>query len=185
MRKLILLLPLLLGFAAGQELLTNGDFEQDLTVGWTRVDTGYGTHDAARDTTYHPDPDYEAFVYQYDNPGVTQLVQYVDAPGTVMTFSFWAKFEEGGGSSSCWPAGCVSIYYCDAANTILGETRFFYSTYANWTPSPTLSLHQTTTADWTQYTLDVAEELSQNLGGVNPDDVARIGVAVVAYAGGG
>lgn len=185
MHRLVVLLSVALAVGLGQNLLTNGDFEQELTTGWTRGDSGYGTHEVNRGPGYHPDPDYEVYVYQYDNPGVAQLIQYVDVPGSVLSFSFWAKFEEGGGSSSCWPAGVFSVYYCDASDAVLGETRFYYSAYANWTPSPTLSLSRITNPNWAEYTLDIASELSTNLPGVDPGQVARIGIAVTAYASGG
>ena len=182
MRKLVLLAPLLLLSAGfGQELLVNGDFEQELTVGWTYTDSGYGTHWAVRDPGYQPDPDNECQTYQYDNPGWARLEQVVDAPGTVLELSFWASFAESAGTSTCWPAACFCVTYYDAAMTPLGETRYFYSTYANWTPSGTLSLYRVTDPNWAHYTLNVAEEIGNNLPGVNPSDVARVGVALLSY----
>lgn len=181
MKKTVLVLPMLLALGFGQELLQNGDFEQELTVGWTYTDSGYGTHWAARDPGYQPDPDYEAQTYQYDNPGWARLAQVVDVPGTVLQLSFWAKFEQTGGTSSCWPAACLCVTYYDAGMARLGETRYVYSTYANWVPSPTLSLVRVSMPDWTNYTLDIADELATNLPGVNPGDVARIEVALLSY----
>ncbi len=177
--RLFLLIPLLfLSLASAQELLTNGDFEQEITVGWVWTYSGSGTHLADRQVGYHPDPDYEAHTYQYDNPGESRLAQKVETPGVMLELSFWAKFEEGAGSSTCWPAACFAVCYYDAADVLLGETRFYYSTYANWTPSPTLSLYRITNPDWQQYTLNIADELNQNLPGVNPADVAKIEVAL-------
>lgn len=181
MRRLLILLPLLLAAAAGQNLLTNGDFEQELTIGWTYTDSGYGTHTADRQTGYDPDPDYEASAYQYDNPGWTRLAQQVSVPGSLLQLSFTAKFEQAGGSSTCWPAACISIRYLDAGANHLGETRYFYSTYANWVPTPTLSLHRITNPAWVQYNLNVVEELAANLPGVNAGDIARLEVALFAY----
>jgi len=186
MRKLILIPILLLAaFAFGQELLVNGDFEQDLTVGWTHIDSGSGTHEVARATTYEPDPDYEAYIYQYDNPGSTILVQTVEVPWTRMELKFRASFQEAGGSSSCWPAGCVNVLYYNASDAILGETRYYYSTYANWTSSATLSLHKITSPAWADYTLDIEQEIVDNLPGVDPMEIAKVGVALVAYTSGG
>lgn len=179
--RLVLLVPLVLGLASAQSLLTNGDFEQEITVGWTYADSGYGTHLADRNVAYHPDPDYEAHAYQYDNPGWARLSQRVDAPGVMLELSFWAKFEEVGGTSTCWPAACFQVCYLDGSDVLLGETRYYYSTYANWTPSPTLSLYRITNPDWAEYTLTIADELSTNLPGVNPGDVARIEVALLSY----
>jgi len=186
MRKLVLIPVLLLAAVAfGQELLVNGDFEQDLAVGWTHIDSGSGTHEVARATTYEPDPDNEAYIYQYDNPGSTILVQTVEVPWTLLELNFRASFYEAGGSSSCWPAACVNVLYFDASDALLGESRFYYSTYANWTASPTLSLHKITSPDWAEHTLDIERELADNLTGVDPEQVAKLGVALVAYTSGG
>jgi len=108
MRRLVLIPVLLLAAVAfGQELLVNGDFEQDLSVGWTRIDSGTVTHEANRDVGYEPDPDYEAYVYTYDNPGSTILVQTVEVPCALVEFSFRAAFVESAGSSSCSPSTCA------------------------------------------------------------------------------
>jgi hypothetical protein len=182
--KLKLLTVLCLGaaLALGQNLLTNGDFEQDLTVGWTYTDSGYGTHYADRQTGYQPDPDYEAHTYQLDNPGWARLAQRVDAPGVLLDLSFWACFAESGGTSTCWPAACFSVCYYDAGSVLLGETRYYYSTYADWVPSPTFSLHRVNDPAWAQYNLNIAEEISTNLPGVDPGAVASVEVALLSYA---
>ncbi|MFO7675742.1 MAG: hypothetical protein R6X12_05465 [bacterium] len=182
MRKTLTVLAVLaLSVGLAQELLVNGDFEQPLATGWTHTDSGYGTHQSDRAIDYHPDPDYEAMTYQYDNPGWSRLSQTVVTPGIQLSLSFWAKFEEAGGVSTCWPAACFSVRYLDGAGTALGETRWYYSTYANWVPSPTLSLHRITAPDWAEYSLDVAQEITANLPGVNPGDVAQLEVALFSY----
>ncbi|MEO0079226.1 MAG: hypothetical protein ABIK44_00915 [candidate division WOR-3 bacterium] len=182
MRLKFLLIPTLaLSLSLGQELLVNGDFEQELSVGWTYTDSGSGTHLAQRGTEYQPDPDYEAYVYQYDNPGWTRLSQRVDVPGVALQLSFWARFNEGGGSSTCWPAACFQVCYYNDDNVLLGETRYYYSTYADWVPSPTLSLYRITNPDWSRYELNIPDELTQNLPGVNPGEVAKVEVALFSY----
>lgn len=179
--KLLCMLWLAAALAVGQNLLVNGNFEQELTVGWTYADSGYGTHFADRQTYHHPDPDFEAQTYQYDNPGWARLAQSVDVPGVLVQLSFQASFAESGGTSTCWPAACFQVCYRDAGGNLLGETRYYYSTYANWTPSPTLSLYRITDPAWSQYTLNIADEVSTNLPGVDPGAVARVEVALLSY----
>lgn len=179
--RTLAVLFLVAGLAAAQSAIINGDFEQDLTVGWTYTCGGTGTHWAARDPGYHSDPDYEAQTYQYDNPGWARLGQTVDVRGIALELSFWAKFVETGGTSSCWPAACFSVVYYDFGMTQLGETRYVHSTYANWVPSPTLSLYRVGNPDWTCYTLDIAGELAANLPGVDPAEVSKIEVALYSY----
>ncbi len=182
MKRLLFLLPALLAATAfGQNLLTNGDFEQELTVGWTFTGSGTGTHTADRATTYQADPDYEAMTYQWDNPGDARLGQTVMVPGPLVELEFSASFAESGGVTTCWPAACFSVCYYDAGSTLLGETRYYYSTYADWVPSPTLSLYRVTDPSWAQYNLNVVDELARNLPGVNPGEVAKIDVALYSY----
>jgi len=182
MRKFIILLFVaFLSFAFSQELLVNGDFEQELAVGWTQMVNGSGTHYMNRDVSYQPDPDYEAYAYQWDNPGWARLSQTVDVPGPILELTFTACFAESGGTSSCWPAACFSVCYLDANDVVLGETRYYYSTYANWTPTSTLSLIRLYDPNWTTYNLNIAEELSTNLPGVNAGEVVKVEVALYAY----
>jgi hypothetical protein len=186
MRKYVLcLIPLILALVSGQELLINGDFEQELTVGWDTTSEGSGTHEYTRDASYHPDPDFEACAYQYDNPGSAKIGQTVAVSAPMLELSFWAKFEEGGGSSTCWPAACFYLAYLDAGGAKLGETRYYYGTYVTWVSDDTLHLIQVANPDWTEYTLDVMLELTENLPSINPADVAQVEVAIWAPTTGG
>jgi hypothetical protein len=182
-KKFVLLAPLLLAFAFGQNLLTNGDFEQDLSVGWIWSGSGYTA--AVRDPGCQPDPDYEVMdsLYAY---GFGRLSQTVDAPGTSLILSFQASFAIGAGSSSCWPVASVAVGYLDASDNVLGETRIYlHNSYCTWTPTGTLSLIEVTDTNWTDYTLDIAQELGEHLPGVNPGDISKISVAVWDTTSGG
>ena len=186
MRKLIIFLfSAFLPFVFAQELLINGDFEQELTVGWNQLINGSGTHFMNRDVSYQPDPDYEAYAYQWDNPGWARLSQIVDVPGPLLELSFTACFAESGGSSTCWPAACFSICYLNADDTVLGETRYVFSTYDTWTTTPTRNLITVTDTNWNTFNLNIAEELSTNLPGVNVGEVVKVEVALYAYTDGG
>ncbi len=183
MKKTVLLVSLLLAVAFSQELLTNGNFEQDLSIGWSR-DT-YGMTYIARDTTYRPAPGYAALdsLYGY---GWSRLNQTVDVPGILLALQFWAKFEIAGTSSSCWPVAAVTLSYLDASDNLLGETRIYdHNQYCTWAPGPTLSLIEVTNPDWTEYNLDVAQEISANLPGVNPGDISKVRVSLSDTTAGG
>ncbi len=182
----LLLIPALLGLAAGQNLLVNGDFEQPLTTGWTATQGGSGYGLTDRQTWYHSDPDYEARDSLYSGAGWRRLAQRVNVSSPVLGISFWAKFEIGAGSSTCWPVASVTIGYYNAANTLLGETRFYYhNEYCTWTSSSTLHLIEVTNPDWARYSLNVADELAQHLPGVNPALVQRVEVALFDTTAGG
>jgi hypothetical protein len=183
MRKTILLMTLLAVLGFSQNLLTNGDFEQDLSSGWTSETSGSVTIN--RNAGYQPDPDFEAMESLY-SLGWGRLNQTVDVPGITLTLDFWAKFEIYGNSSTCWPVAAVTLSYLDAMNSKLGETRVYcHDQYCTWTNTPTLSLIEVTNPDWTHYTLDVAQEVSSNLPGVNPGDVSKVTVSLFDTTAGG
>lgn len=179
-RTFFILFFAFLPFLFAQELLTNGDFEQELTVGWVQSYGGTGTPTFARDTFYQPDPDYEAYIRQYDNPGWTRLSQKVDVPGINLILSFWAYFNQSG-ETTCWPAACFQVCYYNINDSLLGETRYYYCPLDPWTPTPNFHPIRITNPQWNQYFLNIAEELNQNLPGVNPGDVAKVEVALYAY----
>ena len=186
MRRLMLLLPLLLAVGFGQELLTNGGFEQDLSVGWVQELSGAGTEQINRDPGYSPDLDMEAMAYQNAGPGWVRLSQTVDVPGVTVSLSFQAKFDIYSSSATCWPVAAVTVGYLDASNTLLGETRYYYhDQYCSWVPSGRLSLIDITSPDWSTYHLDVAQEVSQNLPDVDPGAVSKVRVAFYDTTSGG
>jgi hypothetical protein len=179
------MLTCLLAVVLGQNLLTNGDFEQELTVGWTASQYSGAYVAIDRDASLQPDPDYEArdSLYGY---GWAKLAQVVDVPGVTVGLDFWARFEIAGTSTTCWPVACVTVGYLDAASTRLGETRIYYhNSYCTWTPTSTLSLIEVTSPDWTEYELNVADELSQHLPGIDPGAVAKLEVALYDTTAGG
>jgi len=184
--KLLLILPIAFGLALADNLLTNGDFEQELSVGWTQTYGGYGNHMAERSSWRHPDPDYEVWVQQYDGSGWNRLEQIVDVTDVDVDFSFIGKFDIGGGSSVCWPVGSVILEYYNTGGVLLGETRFCRaSPYCNWTPSSTLNLIPIGGNEWMPWSLNVLEEITYNLPGVDAEQVAKIGVAIYNYTSGG
>lgn len=186
MRRILLATCCVLTFCAAQNLLVNGDFELPRSVGWIRTAGGIGSMQTVnRDTSYHPDPDYEVSVLQASGPGWTCLAQKVDVPSTELTLRFSAKFRLDG-PGTCWPVACVVARYCDASGTKLGETRFYHHTsYCTWTPNATLSLIEITNPEWNDYELDIAQELRTRLVAVNPANVAKIEVALYDTVSGG
>ena len=186
MLRTTILLTLLLALAFSQNLLTNGDFEQDLSVGWTRDSSGYGVRTTDRQADLHPDPDYEARCSLYSGAGSVALNQRVNVPHPWLAVSFQARFDIVGTSSSCWPVAYVGIGYFDNANNLLGETRIYHhDSYCTWVPTGTLSLIEVTNPDWTQYDIDVGLELSQHLPGVNPADIRQVRISLADTTAGG
>lgn len=174
------------GPAPAENLLTNGEFEQALSVGWNQDvgGSGYKTIDRAID--FDPDPDFEARCSLYAGAGYARLSQVVDVPGTNLELDFRGSFAIGAGSSTCWPVASVCVTYRDAGGTYLGETRIYrHNEYCDWANSPTLHLIEVVNPDWQEYSLDVNDEITTNLPGVNPADVGKVEVSLYDYTSGG
>jgi len=183
-KNFFLSLLLLSSFLFAQELLTNGDFEQPLEVGWT-VDTSGGYITINRDPNLQPDPDYEALVYKLYT-GYASIYQIVDLPNLSYDFSFYARFRKKEGSSTCWPVSAVIIAYLDAGNNLLGETRVYYpSPYCNWQAGPTLHLVLVTDTLWNYYYFNIRDDIVHNLPGVDTAQVRKAKVSLYAYNSGG
>lgn len=178
-RLLLLLVCAVLGFSS--TLLTNGDFEQDLSVGWTAQFLGQLTTDTIdRATTFDPDPDYELRVKKYD-ASYAKLCQEIDVPSTNLDFSVSTRLlaREYSASSPYWAAASIVLSYLNEAGTVLGETRIVHkSAHCPWTSTTTR--HLIIAADsinWYTYSFNINDELA-NLPGVNPVDIARVRVTV-------
>lgn len=182
----VCLLFVFLCSVSAQNLLINGDFEQELSIGWTQSQGGSGYKYIDRDSTYHPDPDFEARCYLVSGSGWAKLSQTVDVPSANLDLNFWANFGIGGGSSTCWPVAAVFVEYYDLIGSFLGETRIYYhNAYCNWRNTPTCHLIDVTNPDWQQYELNIMDEISNNLPGVNSAEVKKVGVSLYDYTSGG
>lgn len=180
-RYLVLLLAVMkLCFAV--RLLTNGDFEQPLTVGWNQhIGTPYIQDTIDRQTYFNPDSDYEARVKKYEATHAI-LFQTVNVPTTDIQFSVFAKLyaRELDSASTNWSAATITLRYLDNDSNLLGETRIVYkSPHCPLTNSSTVHLIEVPdTNNWYNYTFVVADELN-NLPGVNPSNIKKVQVALL------
>ncbi|HDQ99375.1 MAG TPA: hypothetical protein ENN51_03705 [candidate division WOR-3 bacterium] len=168
-------------------LLTNGDFEQPLTVGWEQdVSHVAGSHRFERsDTLGQPTPGYAAKVFK-QLAYHAALGQQVEVPGANLTLTFDARMAIVGGSTTCWPTGAFIVSYLNADGDELGTTMFILrDQYNTWRESDTLKLHDIDLPSvWNSYELDIAQEIADNLPGVDPAAVRRIEVKLYSYVNG-
>lgn len=176
---------LALGFAAvvqGHELVINGDFELDITAGWS-IDSVegmtpyYDTLDRGID--FDPDSNYEARVKKYDSAHA-MLYQIFDVNTTNLLFGIIVKLYavEYNPAGTYFAAAAVVLSYMNDSGAVLGETRICYKTaHCTWANSPTLHLIEAPDSNWHAYSFNVDDELA-NLPGVNPLDIAKVKVAL-------
>jgi hypothetical protein len=158
-RTLALILVLWgLGVLSARELLQNGDFEQDLSIGWTEMVADWdGDHTIDRSVSHHPDPDHEAMIRKYLY-GYASLGQTVPVENPHLLLSADLRFQ-----NQCQPnsegkfsASALRIEYRDADGLALGETRIYHGTEnCDWVDSPTLHLIAAQPSLWTRHRLGV------------------------------
>ena len=171
---------LLVAVGSASVLLTNGDIEQDINVGWTLSGTMYSLDTVDRATNYDPDGDYEVRVKKYDAPYV-KLSQIVDIPTTDLEFSVDVKLfaQEFNPTEPYWATAAVVLYYLDANEDLLGQTRICYNTpHCPYTNSNVFHMIEVPSGtNWYDYSFNINDELD-NLSGVNAADIAKIEVAL-------
>jgi len=178
MIKKYLIIILAMGrFVFAGPYLTNGDFEEHLSIGWMQAISGENTT-IMRDTSYDPDPDYETYVYRGTGTGFTKLLQTVDIPTTDLEFSVNAKLYAWDNNQGGWSGAAVVISYLNELDSLLGETMICYRSYAcPWTNTSTCHIIAATDSSWHDYAFNIDDELV-NLNGVNQSDIQRIQVAM-------
>jgi uncharacterized protein (DUF779 family) len=182
----IIVLAALAGLASAN-LLVNGDFEQPIDVGWDTISANAAGGDTFTwsDTLGQPTPGYAVSVRKY-LASYASMNQTVDVPSVNLALTFDARFEIGGGSSTCWPVASFVVRYLDASGVSLGNSKIYlHDQYCTWAVSDTQSLIDITTPGvWTPYSLDIASELSTHLPGIDPASVSKLTVDLHAYDNG-
>ncbi len=181
-----LILALIIGLCGANNYVVNGDFELPLTNGWTQYSSnGYGG--ITRGTTYHPDPDYEAYVYRQGSGGLgtgyEKLHQTFDVtiPLSHVDFNGSVKLDAWDNGSSWAGAACALFYLNENGNT-LGVTRICReSAGCPWANTSIQHLIYASDTFWHDYSFNIDDEL-QNLSGVDPSNVAKITVALIDTA---
>lgn len=182
MIKYFALLGVLTSVVVGGRLLTNGDFEQPLNIGWSSVIGLQNTLDTIdRQINFHPDLDYEVRVKKYDET-YAKLYQTVNIPTTDLDFSVTAKLYalEYSPTLTYWAAAAICLRYLDANDNQLGETRIAYKTpHSPWTSTSTIHLINVTDPNnWYNYSFNLNNELT-NLPGVNPAQIRKVQIALL------
>lgn len=180
MQKTLISISLLIITFGWSNLMINGDFEQPLTMAWLMDSSGVNII-IDRATNYDPDGNYEAQSYKGVGSGYASLYQMVDVPSVELTFSCNAKLYafDNDADTLCWAGAAVVIGYHNSAGTRLGETRICqFTTPGTWTSSSTRHLINVFDSLWHNYSLNIANEISTYLPGVNPANVSKISVAL-------
>lgn len=175
MRK-YLILVLAIGICFAQNYVMNGDFERELTDGWSQSYSG--SKIITRGTGFDEDPDYELWCEKFGGQsGYAKCYQDVDVPSTSIEFAIKAKIYAWDNHSSAWAGAGIILKYKNSSNQVLGETRIcMRSTQCPWNNSSRCHIISVSDSMWHNYLFTLDEELA-NIPSVDPAEVAKVEVS--------
>jgi hypothetical protein len=177
-------LLILLGTQVGAlELLTNGDFEQDLAENWTVEMAGSSTF-AVRATSLDGDPDYEVLSQKGTGNGHVKVYQVIPIPSTDLNFTVTTKLQADISTLGPWAAAGMLIYYEDRLGNILGTTCIVWKTPdCPWEETDEFHIIEAPNQDWNDYSFSLEEELA-HFPGLDREEVKQIRISLSAVVSG-
>jgi len=171
----IIALLLILSFGSDAQFISNGDFEEQLSSGWTESTQGTNVT-ITRATNFDPDPDYEVKI-EASGSAYGQLYQVVDIVTTDLEFEVDAKLYSW--TTGSWAGAAVCIYYLDGNDATLGVTRIYSKTPdCPWANSTVEHLIEAVDTLWHNYSFNINTELT-NLTGINPLDIKKLKITLL------
>ena len=183
---LVLLVGLLsFGFGADETdiklnpTLVNGSFAKPLEQGWTtQADDIVGSHE------FKATPE-NGLVVTKEMCGSATVVQDVSLKTTKVVFSARTRFAAQANKPDYYSSASILLGYLDKDENVLGETRIVaIAGGLPWQGSGTLHLLRAPLGEWYDTKLNLADELRENLPGVDPAEVKRLRVSLEALCSG-
>lgn len=162
------------------EALANGDFSKPLSRGWAII-----ANDLAGDHDITTTPESDAVIVK-QMCGNAALVQDVMLKSVDMVFSTRVRLRADATKPTYYSAASVLLGFLDSDGKQLGETRVYSAAGTPpWKASNTLHLVVVAdTGKWQDYSLNLGEELSTNLKGVDAAKVKRLRVNLESFCSG-
>ena len=181
---LVLLFFALPSFAAAIELVDNGGFEDDQTIGWVEETVG-SSATIDRSVGYDPDPDFEIRVEKLTGNGHARLDQTVAVPSADAVFSAAVMIDvEASAKGGPWAAAGIALDYENYLGDALGTTMILRKTVdCPWIDSGKLHLIVVPDAAWNTVGFNLADELA-NLTDVDLHAVHQIRISLFGQVGG-
>jgi hypothetical protein len=180
---LLLVVIALPSAASAMELVTNGDFEEDLAPAWDVEAVGSAAA-VTRGTGYDGDPDFEVLAEKGTGNGHGKLSQVIVIPSTDLEVSVNLRMEVSATAGGPWAAAGLALYYEDAFGNLLGTTAIVRTTPdCPWVDGDTFHVIPAPDEAWHGYVVGVDDELL-NLPGVDPVTIHQLRISLLAQVGG-
>ena len=165
--------------ASELEMIANGDFELELSLGWEERIAG----DALiieRAPDLDPDPDYEVSLHTFDGHGEAELRQTCFLPGldAILSMDLRSSAVDGNGA---WAAAGLMIRYMDENAAVIGRTFIgSLSPFCPWESADDFDIVRSS-GDWSHKSFMIGDLLA-GLPAVDPSRVLKLEVALLVSA---
>jgi len=162
------------------QCVVNGDFEEELTIGWQQqIDCSSVV--VMRTLYQDDDPDYELWTLVDNGIGEVSVWQRFPIPNLDLEITAAIKVLASG-DGGAWTVSGFGINYLDWNMDLLGKTFIgMMSNDCPWTESSTFHIIEITDFLWHQFSFNLNDELV-NLPDVAPQQIAYLEVEVLAVA---
>ncbi len=159
------------------EILINGDFEQDLAIGWQ-----VSTKDiAGRSVIYRAESGENHYAYLLKEwCGYAQLQQIVKLKSLNQVLSFRLRLNARSNRKGYFATAAFIISFLDDNNKSLAETKIAYST-TQLSNTSTSHFYLSEPGEWKNYLIDLKKELNTHFPKIDIGKVKRLKIALATY----
>lgn len=159
------------------DVLLNGDFEEELSIGWQISSKDYaGSSEINRDKI---EKNHFAHL-QKDWGGYAELSQILKLDNLNQNLSFRLNLNATSNREGYSATSAFILGFLDKNNKITSEIRIAYST-SQLTNSSILYNYPTKPAEWKVYTLNLKDELDKHFSKIDVSKIKKLKITLSAY----
>lgn len=156
--------------------IINGDFEQELTIGWQKANKNYVGYNSIK--LLGVNKNNYAYVKK-DMCGYAKLFQTIKIDNLNQNLSVRLNLNAYANRQGYIATSAFIIGFLDEENNVLAETRIAYST-AGLSNTPTSYHHLVNPKEWKNHTINLKEEIDR-FSKIDPNQIMKLKIALYAY----
>jgi hypothetical protein len=159
------------------DVLLNGDFEQELNIGWQTSSNDYtGSSEITRNQV---EKNHYAHLIK-DLCGYAELSQIINLDNLNQDLSARLNLNATSNRAGYNATAAFILSFLDKENKVLAETQIAYST-DQLTNTPVPYSYPAKPAEWKTYTLNLKDELDKHFSKVDVSKIKKLKITLSAY----
>jgi hypothetical protein len=159
------------------DILHNGDFEQELNIGWqTSSDDYSGSSEITRDQI---EKNHYAHLIK-DLCGYAELSQIINLVNLNQNISVRLNLNATSNRAGYTATAAFILSFLDKENKVLAETQIAYST-DQLTNTPVPYSYPAKPSEWETHTLNLKDELDKHFSKIDVSKIKKLKITLSAY----